>query len=280
MTAGGTHDHLLIREYLLGGLTEPERDRMDEMSIADDDFAVALRIAEDELVDSYVHGELHGETLERFKTSYLNSPANLEKVSFARALGHACDRSAARFTTCPVALPVKPSPRGRPGWIGAWQWAAATTVLILLPAAGWLLVQKQSLRRALETVTANQVAAPDRAAQRTPVIVAFTLAPQVRGISSPPEIAVPDGAEYLTLQLPLESNEHDTYAAELKALPARNVVFGSGRLRSYGPAASPTVAVSLSVDLLQPQLYFLELNGLNAGGDAVPVASYTFRIVR
>src|ERR1700720_1221919 len=78
-------DQLLIR-YLLGTLPEQETERLDELSIVGDDFACRLSEVENDLVDAYVSGQLSGETLERFQSSYLSSAARREKVRFAEAL--------------------------------------------------------------------------------------------------------------------------------------------------------------------------------------------------
>ena len=56
-------DERLVR-YLVGALDDDEIERYDELSIADGEFAVRLQSVEDDLVDSYVRGELSGDTLE------------------------------------------------------------------------------------------------------------------------------------------------------------------------------------------------------------------------
>jgi hypothetical protein len=65
-------DQTLI-QYLLGSLTEAETERLDELSLADDEFATRLKAVENDLVDAYAKGELSGETLQRFSSFYLAS---------------------------------------------------------------------------------------------------------------------------------------------------------------------------------------------------------------
>jgi hypothetical protein len=48
-------DEQLVR-YLLGLLPDEEAERLDELSIADDELAWRLRAVEDDLVDAYVTG--------------------------------------------------------------------------------------------------------------------------------------------------------------------------------------------------------------------------------
>jgi len=78
-------DQLLIR-YLIGALPDVETERLDELSITDDDVASRLRALEHDLVDAYVKGELSGETLDLFRSHYLASPAQRERVRFAEVL--------------------------------------------------------------------------------------------------------------------------------------------------------------------------------------------------
>jgi hypothetical protein len=78
----GRDDQQLVR-YLLGLLPDEEAERLDEMSISDDDVAWRLRVVEDDLVDAYITGTLGGETLERFQSFYLSSERRRRKVAFA-----------------------------------------------------------------------------------------------------------------------------------------------------------------------------------------------------
>src|SRR5262245_27744698 len=79
-------DEQLIIRYLLGQLPADETERLDEMSISDDDFVERSRSVENDLVDAYARGELSGEMLAHFESSFLASPARREKVRFAKAL--------------------------------------------------------------------------------------------------------------------------------------------------------------------------------------------------
>ena len=78
-------DSVLVR-YLVGSLPDAEAERLDELSVADDEFALRLSAAEHDLVDAYVNGELSGDTLDRFRSRYLTAPARGEKVAFAETL--------------------------------------------------------------------------------------------------------------------------------------------------------------------------------------------------
>src|SRR5215475_5472850 len=80
------YDERLLVRYLLGVLSREETERLDELSIVDDEFAARLNAAEDDLVDAYVRNELSGTDAEKFQSSYLSSPRRLQKVEFAEGL--------------------------------------------------------------------------------------------------------------------------------------------------------------------------------------------------
>lgn len=78
-------DEILLR-YLVGPLARDEAERLAELSLADEGFALRLKVLETDLVDAYVRSELSGETLHRFKSHYLTTPARREKVRTAETL--------------------------------------------------------------------------------------------------------------------------------------------------------------------------------------------------
>jgi hypothetical protein len=80
------YNKLALTDFLLGKSSEHDADLYDELSITDDNFAIALKSAEDELIDSYIRGELIDTDARRFEASYLASPMRREKVEFAKAL--------------------------------------------------------------------------------------------------------------------------------------------------------------------------------------------------
>ncbi len=94
-------DDKTIAEYLLGATSESETERLDEMSLTDDDFAERLRNAENDLVDAYARGELSGEDREKFINHYLASPRRRDKVRLAETLVAYADQPASTRQAAP-----------------------------------------------------------------------------------------------------------------------------------------------------------------------------------
>jgi hypothetical protein len=263
--------------YLLGTASDEETARFDELSITDDEFAERLRAAENDLVDSYVNGELMGETLERFKAFYLSSENRLEKVKFAEsflAVTNARSEGDRRF---------------RP-W---WAWAAAAAVMMMI--SGYLVYENrlvedrldqaeaarsaaQRREHALQTQLeeARSAAAPVAIPEKTVVVAALVLFPQTRGAGSIATIALPVGAERVAFELMLESDEFSAYQVVLKDPPDGRILWRQGGLRK----TNATLSVSVPAGQLKQQNYSLELSATAANGNLEMVGSYSFRILK
>jgi hypothetical protein len=154
-----TDEHLV--NFLLGRLPDEEAQRLDEASIADDEFVAHLRIVEHDLVDAYVSGALAGQQLERFESHYLASPRRRENVLFATGFLSAVERAAGaqphsghdRTLMFPIdrgdprrspSRPVARAPRSKIT-LGL---AAAAAVLVV--ACGALLFEVARLRSGLQ----------------------------------------------------------------------------------------------------------------------------------
>jgi hypothetical protein len=288
-------DQLLIR-YLLGALTEAETERLDELSIAGDEFASRLEAVENDLVDAYANGELSGETLERFNSVYLASENRREKVRFAETFQVLTDRAASAW---PKRAPVA----RRPWSVLGWGFAAAACLLLLAgvylladnlrlrnqvmraEAARAALQQRQeALSRQLEEqLRATAVIPPaDRESGRSepPGTFALVLLPQTRSSSPLPAIAVLPGAERADFQLQLESDDFPAYQLALKDLATARIIWRSGRLKAASGSGAKIVSVSLPARLLKAQNYGLELTGIPANGVPQYMSSYAFASIR
>jgi hypothetical protein len=168
-------DDEALTQYLLGALTEEKTERLDELSIADDEVAARLQVIENDLVDAYVGGKLSGQDLADFESFYLTSPNRRQKVSFARTLLVLGDRAGS-------ALPAQPkkSPVPETSWTSgdaservrrfrffvaprlALQWGFAAATLVLLVVGAYLTVENLRLRNQMAQTQAERGALEQR----------------------------------------------------------------------------------------------------------------------
>ena len=164
-----TFDQQIVTQYLLGALPEAEAERLDELSVSDDDFVAALSAAEKDLVDAYVHGELTAAELAQFKSHYLTSPLRREKVKFAQVFRVFAEQNTdARAAELPKANPAAYAPERRDssGWFSglsgffdsrfAWRWGLAVAALALLITGSWLALKNMRLRQQMSQTQASR----------------------------------------------------------------------------------------------------------------------------
>jgi hypothetical protein len=291
-----------LTRYLLGALSEEEAERLDQLSIADEEFALRLNVVENDLVDAYVRGELKGEAQDRFDKYYLSSPKRLEKVEFSRALLRHQTESpttvSRRVRTEDDASHVR-SPQEESDARDSWRWlnvprlglrwgpAAAATVMLL--TASFLFYENKRLRQE-ESETrdlANSGLAKELDSLRASLpashalaTIVAVLAPPTRGVGQIPSISLPTATDQVLLRLQLEADEFPRYQVTLKD-PATNRILWhtTDALRANSEGNVKVVSVSLSAKLFKPQSYILELSGLSGSGEPELVSSYPFRVL-
>jgi hypothetical protein len=169
-------DAQTLTQYLLGSLSEAETERLDELSVTDDEVAEELKSVEKDLIDAYVQDELNEAAHAQFKTYYLASATRRERVAFAQAFQAQAEKSLTlQATKAQVETPtearteaateVAPERKGRgifSAWRSfdvsrpAWQWVAAVAALALLIAGGWLTFDNVRLRQRLAQTEARR----------------------------------------------------------------------------------------------------------------------------
>src|ERR1043166_1729008 len=170
-------DARMLTRYLLGSLPAAEAERLDELSVTDEEVAEALRSVENDLIDAYVQDELDEAARAQFKTHYLASATGRERVAFAQAFQtRAAQGLALQTATAPAETPNKarteaaegaPLEKGRnifSAWLGfnvsrpAWAWGAALAALALLVIGAWAIFDNTRRRQQPAQTEARRVA--------------------------------------------------------------------------------------------------------------------------
>jgi hypothetical protein len=306
-------DEELVR-YVLGLLPDEAAERLDEASIADDEVAARLRVVETDLIDSYVRGELAGETLERFESYYRSSPRRRERVRLAASFIRSVDRSVAQVQ------PVTWKDRfARPTRIARAVAAAALVIVVsevllfqalrprsdlTLPTPGNGAVERHEevrqptderaagaapaagTERDRPSAAASAATSPASASLDHPQaapqgqIVALVLFPPTRAVAPIPTLAIAAGANRVRFELRLESNDFQSYRVGLKNPATNQILWRSEWMLPTSSADQASVSVVVPANLLGPQHYSLDLAGRGDGGRAEVIGSYIVRIVQ
>jgi hypothetical protein len=306
-----TYDDRLLTRYLLGALPPEETERMDELSIVDDEFAQRLHAVENELVDAYVRNELPEIDVQKFKSFYLSSAKRRQKVQFAEAFEgfkKPLRRSEEAAETAPVA-PAEARPLRRPFSLFAVRpWALVAIALAVALISGYLVYDNIRLQQQIGAARAEQArllqhqqefeqelkqqqsanaetqkqleqartSAPNLRQLKT---VAMLLWPPTRGATRIPALSLPEGTDLAVLTLAIESDEFSAYRAALKDPEANHVIWQSEDLESVPAGERRAISISFPASLLKAQNYIVELTVAPAKGHAKMVGAYPFRVV-
>jgi len=297
------NDELLIR-YLLGDLPAEQAEKLDELSVANDEFAWRLTGVENDLVDGFVRGELEGETLQKFQSVYLSLAKRLQKVEFAAGLLE-LEKRAALQAASPKRAKLS---TGRWGWLGAisfqqWGFAAAAVALLLITA--FLFTDNLRLRRQVDQASSNtnlheqqlqqeldrqraanaemqgkldhaNSAGQDLSQLKT---VSLLLPPPTRGVGPVQSVAVHPGTDLVVVLLTLESDDFPQYRVALKDPATQKELWHSPDLSASSAGGRKAVAISVPAKLLQQGHYLAELTGVRRNGATEPIGDYPFGVV-
>jgi cytoskeletal protein RodZ len=308
-----------ITEYLLGSLPPADIERLDELSLTDDEFADLLHTAEKDLVDAYIQGELSGSALERFKSHYLASPLRRERVVFAEVLQAWGEKNVAtQLREEREEQARKPHESKLFGLSSVlqsvrlnWQWGLVSATFLILLAGAWLIFERvrgrQREEQRLAQSTAEQVRdrPPDEVERPQPLpesrgaenenasaqspptppratsIVSFILMPQMRGTGQLPTVSLPTGTDYVVMELQLEPNDYSRYQVVLMDQASRRVSWRSKKLKASGAGDGKVIAVRFGASLLKTQtVYLLRVTGVSNSGAPEIVGDYPFRPVK
>ncbi|HEX5731889.1 MAG TPA: hypothetical protein VF131_03555 [Blastocatellia bacterium] len=79
-------DEILIRRYLLGEVTDQEREQVERQLMTDKQYLDHILSREEALIDEYVRGELGRDERGPFETYFLSAPERRDRLEFAESL--------------------------------------------------------------------------------------------------------------------------------------------------------------------------------------------------
>ncbi|GEM_PF-4011618 len=166
MTEKRTPEEAQMEKYILGEMSDAERETFEEKFIESEEFFARALIVENELVDSYANETFTGDKLVKFERNYLTTHEKRKKVENARTLQTFFERQQEEAlekaeTPVIVAAQEKPSlwdsiraffsPQGV-----ALQYGMAVVLLAVTIAGIWLFVDRSRLKDELAQTKTNQ----------------------------------------------------------------------------------------------------------------------------
>jgi anti-sigma factor RsiW len=301
-----TDQAALMTRYLLGELSEAEREAFEARYFEDPRVFAELADVESALVDDYVRRRLTPEVRRQFEAFYLADPARRERVRFAEALVSTIDRVNTAAKT-PTRRQEPSSPW--PAWLGAIRaprFAMAAAMLVLAAAGIWLVLNAPRTPRVSSTTagggpgpaatsvqpgdstTATGVPTPGTTqpgpnAPPPPVVAIATLALTVgpgeraAAIGEPPTLTIPPDTEQVRLALTLREHDYARYRVSIRAVGGGEV-FRLSDLIPIMDDRTPAFTLTMPAPRLQTGDYLLTLQGASAAGEFEDLSQTLFRV--
>lgn len=244
----------VLRSYLLGTIAPEVRDDVERRLFSDDRiFWEQMCLAEDELIDDYVNGDLVPEERTRFERCFLTTPERREKLSFSRALkAHVENRRSEQKQAWW-------EPLVRPLFVPSWAAAAAAVLLVVLPGLTWQL-------------------APPRASRDD--VSAWLSAGLVRGTDVKLErIPIPPESRIVRLRIDTNGSQYAAYHATLHQVTGEEM-WTQNNLEPTTIDGRQAIALTVPSELLPTGDYYIRLRGVSPPQQPVLLARYDFRVLR
>ena len=273
----------VIRQYLLGGLSEAAQQQVEERVITGKEYKEEVLMIEDELLEDYLAGTLPEIEREMFRQHYLSAPRQRQKLRIAQALN--------KYTVEKVMLP--PDEPTESHWPGAlldffssrsrlvqFSWAAALGLILI--AGSWMLFQalrtrSEQARRQEELARLNGPqsvsVSPD------PSVLAVTLASvQLREQGDSKRVAITSETKIVQLRLPVAADKYQSYRAVL-AVNGGPEVFKLDDLKVRTMGQGRMLVLQIPARILSANDYLLTVSGLSSDGRSEDIGDYSFRVL-
>lgn len=297
-------------EYLLGELPESEAAEFEEQCFIDDELFEETSALENDLIDSFVRGELSEAERQQFEKGYLVSPARRANVEFSRALAeHLSTLEPEKITSERESVPGILSFQS---WLGPRRrrsrlvWAAAA--LIAITTLSWTIVVNRRLNHEIDSMRAQQTEFQNRVQdlrqqiasldsrlheigsgevqQEIPGTTILSLA-LVPGINRSPtdasKLVIAPVAPLVQLKLYMEHDDYPSYRVSIETADGRQIWQKNGlksQTGQHGANGTKAVTVKMPSSILKSSDYLVKLDGLAANGKFEETEDYRFQVVR
>jgi hypothetical protein len=150
----------LIVRYLLGDLAENEQVAIEDRAFEDHNYLENIVAIEDDLIDSYVNGEIPASQRTKFENSFFSSDRRRKKVEFAQALATVTAEAASGLQEWPAVTPRREWQNPLKGLFSNLRlvpaFSGALAALLLVIAGAWLITHNLRLNSEIARLRSEQ----------------------------------------------------------------------------------------------------------------------------
>jgi len=307
----------LCEQYLLGELSDSDRQQLEEAYFAEDELFERYLIVKEDLIDAYTRGELSAEKRKQFELLFLSSAARAKSIDETRELIKTVTGHHNKLATAAVS-------EKRPSFGGWWVafrfkpmvWRIGFAALLLaVIAVAWILVRQRDSRRptgesARQTPTPADTLVPTQSPQPSPNLnienrtTSPTPTPQPQlAVKPSPEpspaqiasvvlipvssrepgssnsLVVGPDTRVVRLTLVFSGGTQNRFEVSVRTVDGQRV-FSGRNLKATSNAQSASVTVTFDSSLLKRQDYIATLSARTSNRKLETVGDYYFRVQR
>lgn len=267
----------LLRQFLLGRVTDEERQRIESLFLTDAEAKERIIAAEQELIDDYSEGALTTEDRKQFHLHYAQTPEQQRKLRIARLI----NEWAAAKTATPQPVLDRGSRWPIVGQLLSSRAALVTSIalaaMILIVATVWLwgVMEQRNRRLAVEQELA-ELNSPSELREPSSQTPSLDLSPMtVRGAEAQVEVKLSPGIRIVELRLPwIQKERHPIYQAEVRPV-GTDESFTIRNLEAQNDRGY-LIRLRLPTNLLKRGQYKIRLTGIDGDGGLGITEEYTF----
>jgi hypothetical protein len=231
-------DRELQIAYLLGRISQEEREAVGDRLFADPAFAELMEESERDVLDQYVRGELDEEDRAAVEAHLLASDQQNAKLRFAALMARKADRRVRR----------------RPSWIGP---LAAIAAVLVIAASAWMLRPRNLPSNPVEHATQQQKTTPS---VEPPVIFAALLSAGGTRDGAQQQVHLPVTTGLLRFDLELDpAAKAANYPVQL--LQGPQVIWSQQDVLPIEEAGQPILSLRVPRAVLAPGSYQFVIRG-------------------
>ncbi len=294
-----------LRRYLLGLSPESERDQLEDAVFSRDEILEQIDFAEDDLIESYLRGNLSEPEVSAFKTFFLKSPDRRRQLEISRAMRTIYSlresepapsrdreqRSIWHRFMMPVRMPLFPAAAvALLLLLGVWMGSRLTVTTRSSEELAGLRDQlsrtEQRLRReqargeelARETERLRMAATTKSQPAKTSPVFSFLLAPGNLRDGEPKRLAIPPDADRLDVTLESDiPSDFRKFRVIIRRSSDGAELWSKSLERTAISRDGSSITVTLPSSILPKGDYLLTLSGA-ADGKYEVLNDYSFRM--
>ena len=262
----------LLREFLLGKVSDDDRERIENLFLTDSQAHERVLAAEQDLIEDYLEESLTSADEERFVSLYAQTDEQRRKLRITKSI---IDWAVAEAPV--IQPPVNASFWSRlRGWLRANPMVVpvtATIMIAIVVVAAWLASRTGRQSAAIEQELA-QLNTPASLRQALPNMVSKDLWP-VATRSGEQQVEINRaGIQYVELRLPwVQTERFSKYEATLLRDGKEDLT-----IHDLEPPGDGPIRIRVTTQMLHRGQYRIELCGIAADGTAGPPEEYVFLV--